>query len=58
MTEKIKKYLNDQYWCNIILNYVFKFAALFLGLFTVNINIGYLGNALYGLWVTIASIVS
>lgn len=58
MTEKIKKYLNDEYWRNIILNYVFKFAALFLGLFTVNINIGYLGNALYGLWVTIASIVS
>ena len=23
MTEKIKKYLNDEYWRNIILNYVF-----------------------------------
>ena len=58
MTEKLKKYLNDEYWRNIILNYVFKFAALFLGLFTVNINIGYLGNALYGLWVTISSVIS
>lgn len=55
---KIKKYLKDEYWRNIILNYVFRFAALFLGLFSVNINIGYLGNTIYGLWVTIASIVS
>ena len=55
---KIKSYLKDEYWRNIILNYVFKITALLLGLITVNVNIGYLGNSLYGLWVTIASVIS
>lgn len=54
----VKKYLKDEYWRNIILNYIFKIVTLLLGLITVNINIGYLGNTLYGLWVTIASIIS
>lgn len=55
---KIKSYLKDEYWRNIFLNYIFKIAALLLGLITVNVNIGYLGNTLYGLWVTIASVIS
>lgn len=55
---KVKNYLKDDYWRNIFLNYVFKIAALLLGLITVNVNIGYLGNTLYGLWVTIASVIS
>lgn len=55
---KIRVYLKDEYWRNIFLNYVFKIAALLLGLITINVNIGYLGNTLYGLWVTIASVIS
>lgn len=46
------------YQRNVILNYFFKIVSLLLGLIIVKINIKYLGANLYGLWVTIASIVS
>lgn len=43
---------------NVMMNFVFKIATIFLGVFSVNVNLGYLGSTLYGLWVTIASVVS
>ena len=48
----------DNYKRNIYLNYIFKFISMILGLMVVKINLKYLGASLYGLWVTIASIVS
>lgn len=58
MIEKISNYFKDEYGKNVLLNYCFRFMAIFLSMFTVRVNIGYLGNNLYGLWLTIASIVS
>lgn len=51
-------WLKDKYNQNILLNYIFRVFAIVLSLFTVKINISYLGNTLYGLWLTIASVIS
>ena len=47
----------DDFVSNVILNYMFKILTLCLGLVTVNVYLGYLGSSLYGLWITISSIV-
>jgi len=48
----------SKYNQNIILNYIFKILSVLAGLLSTRITIDYLGNSLYGLWVTIASIVA
>lgn len=53
---RLKKIGN--YQKNIILNYLVKIIGIFLSLWCTRVTIGYLGNTLYGLWVTVASIVS
>lgn len=53
--ESIKR---NKYRNNILLNYIFKIFTIGLGLYSTRITIGYLGNTLYGLWATIASIIS
>jgi len=53
-----KKFKLTNYNKNIIMNYIFKLIAILVGLLNVNINLSYLGDNLYGLWVTIASIIS
>lgn len=53
-----KNLKQDRYKTNIIYNYVFRGLGLILGLVSVNINLNYLGTSLYGLWITIASVVS
>lgn len=55
---QIKNIFKDKYQMNIILNYIFKFTAIVLGLISLRINLDFLGNDLYGLWVTIASVIS
>lgn len=54
----MKSLSNDKYQINIFLNYIFKFGAIFLGLISVRVNLKFLGYNLYGLWVTIASVIS
>ena len=48
----------DEYNRNIILNYLFRFLAIMGGLLSTRLNLEYLGTNLYGMWVTIASIIS
>lgn len=55
---KIKKILSNEYNLNILLNYFFKLLCILLGLVSVRLTISYLGKTLYGLWVTITSIIS
>ena len=42
---------------DVVLNYIFRALSIILGLFTVRLNLSYLGSSLYGLWVTIISMV-
>lgn len=48
----------DDYQKNTILNYIVKICGVIISLLSTRVTINYLGNTLYGLWVTIASIVS
>lgn len=54
----MKSIKRNKYRINILLNYIFKIITIGLGLYSTRITIGYLGNTLYGLWATIASIIS
>lgn len=58
MQVQFKSMSEEKYQTNIILNYIFKFLAIILSLISVRVNLKFLGNNLYGLWVTIASIIS
>lgn len=51
-------FIQDNYSKEIILNYVFRIAIMVLGLVSVKVNLVYLGNSLYGIWVTMATIIS
>lgn len=55
---KIKKILSNEYNLNILLNYFLKLLCILLGLVSVRLTISYLGRTLYGLWVTITSVIS
>lgn len=48
----------SEYHKNILLNYLFKILAMGISMLCARVNIQYLGNHLYGLWATIASVVS
>lgn len=48
----------DEYKKNILLNYAFRLVTIGLGILNVRVSLGYLGANLYGLWVTISSIIS
>lgn len=50
--------ISDNYNKNVFYNYIFKILSLVLGLINTKMVIGYLGATLYGLWVTIASVIS
>lgn len=50
--------LKNEYSKNIILNYFFKVLSIIGGLVAVNLYLTYLGQSMYGLWVTISSIAS
>ena len=58
MVKRIKVIFADEYDRNILLNYVFKAASILLGLINTRFVLGYLGNSLYGLWVTVTSVVA
>ena len=58
MIGKVLSKLGDGYNCNVILNYIFRLAGIFLGLICVRITLKYLGTNLYALWVTITSVIS
>lgn len=58
MTEKLRLKFGDEYGRNVILNYTFRVAGIFFGLVCTRVTIGYLGATLYGLWITITSVVS
>lgn len=49
---------SDEYTQNVILNYCFKGLSVLLGLLSTKLILGYLGVTLYGLWVTITSVIS
>lgn len=49
---------NDIYNSNVVLNYIFKISCMGLGLISVRLVLSFLGTNLYGLWVTITSIVA
>lgn len=55
---KIGKILNDEYNRNVFLNYFFKVVSILLGLINTRITLEYLGDNLYGLWVTVTSVIS
>lgn len=55
-TNRLKKI--DNYQRNVAMNYVVKVLGIVFSLLSTRITINYLGNNLYGLWVTIASVVS
>ena len=48
----------DNYQKNVLMNYIVKIFGIVISLLSTRVTINYLGNNLYGLWVTIASIVS
>ena len=48
----------EDYNKNLILNYIFKLTSIVLGFVSTRLILGYLGTTLYGLWVTIASVIS
>lgn len=54
----IRNFLKEEYNRNIVLNYIFKSTSIILGLIVTRITLGYLGATLYGLWVTITSVIS
>lgn len=53
---KLKKI--DSYQKNVAINYIVKIFGIVISMLGTRVTIDYLGNNLYGLWVTIASIVS
>ena len=54
----LKKIEADSYNKNLVLNYFFKLLSIVLGFISTKLILGYLGATLYGLWVTITSIIS
>lgn len=50
--------LKDEYNVNIILNYIFKGTAIILSLIVTRMLLDYLDTTLYGIWVTITSVIS
>lgn len=54
----LKGKLEDDYHRNVILNYCFKGLSIILGLISTRLILGYLGITLYGLWLTISSVIS
>lgn len=50
--------LSNEYNKNIILNYIFRLLTIISGLISTRLILGYLGATLYGLWVTITSVIS
>ena len=48
----------DNYQKDVLMNYVVKITGILISLLSTRVTINYLGNNIYGLWVTIASIVS
>lgn len=52
------KWLKEEYYKNVFRNYVFRIASMGLSLISVRVNLGFLGATLYGLWMTIASVIS
>lgn len=55
---KVKYIALNDYNRNNILNFAFKIVGMFLGIVSVRLNLKYLGNSLYGMWVTISAIIS
>lgn len=62
MTNKLLCFLSirlkDEYNKNIILNYIFKGTGIFLSLIATRMILDYLDTTLYGIWVTITSVIS
>lgn len=58
MRKFLLKRFSDEYSKNIVFNYAFRLLSIVLGLFTTKLILGYLGVTLYGLWVTITSVIS
>ena len=58
MAKHIKAFFSDEYGRNVLLNYVFKVTSILLGLINTRLVLSYLGNNLYGLWVTVTSVIT
>lgn len=50
--------MSDDYNRNVLYNYIFKVLTIVFGLINTKLVVGYLGATLYGLWVTITSVIS
>ena len=55
---RTKSTISNRYDLDIIFNYFFKISNIILSFLLVRLSLKYLGSSVYGLWVTISSIVS
>lgn len=58
MIAKLSGLLKNDYNRNVILNYLFKISGILLGLLNTRFTLSYLGTTVYGLWVTVTSVVT
>lgn len=58
MVKRIKTFFTGEYNRNVLLNYGFKVASILLGLINTRLVLGYLGNNLYGVWITVTSVIA